>query len=247
MTRVLILGQSGKLGSSVSNVFASDTIVTADRNKYDLLHLNSLHQLLAETNPTHIVNCAGLARRQICQQNPELAINVNIIGTSNLCNAILNANATNQQTIRLLHISSDAVYKPNDSDFHEDDSVGPICHYGWSKLGSECAVRIVPNSLIIRTRFHTSSYSYPDAATDLYTSSISLDKLSLLLKKLTYSEVTGVINIADKCQSDYALRFSYNKSILPITFQDILKHSAYPQHNNYCLSVERLNRLLEEE
>ena len=74
-------------------------------------------------------------------ENPKLALDVNIVGTANLVRACMERN------IKILYISTDYVFKGDRGMYKEDDPVFPANKYAWSKLGGECAVRLYDNSL----------------------------------------------------------------------------------------------------
>ena len=110
----------------------------------------------------------------MCENEPKIAISNNIIGTANLVQSVLDFRAAGKKP-RLLHISTDAVYHCSNGNYDENDPTIPICNYGWSKLGAECSIRILKDSLIVRTRFYDpSQIPFDDAAADIFTSSIPI-------------------------------------------------------------------------
>ena len=83
--------------------------------------------------------------------HPEISIQTNIIGTSLL------AMEYHIRSIKLVYISTDYIYPGLAGNYKEDSPLSPysinndgISKYGWSKLGGECAVQILTDSLIIR-------------------------------------------------------------------------------------------------
>ena len=59
-------------------------------------------------NISHVIHCAAIARMSICEADPIKAIRVNIIGTSNLVQAILKKESYKKE-IRFIFISTDGV------------------------------------------------------------------------------------------------------------------------------------------
>ena len=87
--RILLLGGSGKLGKEIIQSKLFEQIYFPTKEICDLENKESIDSILNEYKPTHIINCAALARRKLCQSNPKEAISVNIIGTSQLVQSIL--------------------------------------------------------------------------------------------------------------------------------------------------------------
>ena len=242
--RILLLGGTGKLGKEIIKSKLFDQIYFPNKKICNLQDKESIKMLLDDFKPTHIINCAALARRRLCENQPKEAISINIIGTSLLVQSILEFSTKNKEP-RLLHISTDAVYHCSDGNYDELDPTIPICNYGWSKLAAECAVRLLNNYLIIRTRFfNPDDIPFLDAASDIFTSSIPISKLVSYIYKLMSVKYVGVLNIGGKSESDFDKYKIHKSDILQTDMISIRENSALPFCNNYTLSTKRLDSIL---
>jgi len=226
---ILLTGGSGFLGSRIikSNLFRGLNYPT--RLELDLTNIVSVKRYLSSLDYDTVIHCAALARITNCQQSPEEAILNNIVGTSNLVTKLLEKWKSTKKGFRLIHISTDGVYKGDNGNFHENRGTLPYNYYGWSKLGAECAVRLVPNHVIVRTRFFDQgNISFDESATDIHTSSIPVDDLVSALRKLIDSDFVGTINIGGERISDYERNKQYKRSIKPTTREKIEKIAKVP-------------------
>ena len=243
--KVLLLGGSGKLGKEIIKSRLFDQIYFPSKKECDLQDKESIKILLDNFKPTHVINCAALARRKFCENKPTEAISVNIIGTSQLVQSILEFSTKNKEP-RLLHISTDAVYHCGKGNYDEFDPTIPTCQYGWSKLAAECSVRLLKNYLIIRTRFYNpNDIPFIDAADDIFTSSIPISKLVNYIYRLITVKYVGVLNIGGKSQSDFEKYKIHKPDILQTDIKSIRENSGLPFCNNYTLSTKRLDSILQ--
>ena len=111
------------------------------------------------------------------------------MGTAKVAKECLEANK------RLVYISTDYVYPSLTGNYKETDALLPFNSYAWSKLGGECAVRLVPNHLIIRTSFGSSKFPYEIAYNNKWTSKDYVDIIAPMILQASQSELQGVINI----------------------------------------------------
>jgi len=243
--RILLLGGSGKLGKAIKNNSDFDYISMPTSIECNLLEVKSIINTIKKNSPTHIINCAAEARRKVCQNDPIKAISVNTIGTANLVQSIISLNSANKRVPRLIHISTDAVYKDKPGLNKESDPTIPLCSYGWTKLAAECSVRLLQDYLIIRTRFYSpEDIPFEDAAVDIKTSSMPIEKLSLLITKLTKINYNGVINIGSESMSDFQRYRLCKPSIRPASRLEIENHSGLPFSSDYSMSLSLMHKIL---
>jgi len=103
----------------------------------DLLDRAALRETVTVHQPSWVFHLAALHYIPYCNANPTETIQVNIVGTQNLLEALQSHPPT-----RLVIASTAAVYPPNDLPNREDDRLEPIDIYGFSKLANEHQVRL---------------------------------------------------------------------------------------------------------
>ena len=67
--RILLLGGTGKLGQKIIESGFFHNLFSPGRNLCDLKNKQSIDDLLLNFKPSHIINCAALARRKICEND----------------------------------------------------------------------------------------------------------------------------------------------------------------------------------
>ena len=92
-----------------------------------------LGRIVASCRPGVIFHLAALHYIPDCDADPARCIRVNVDGTR----AVLDAGAAADQPIPVVLASSAAVYAPADEPHSEDDPLGPVDVYGYSKRWAE--------------------------------------------------------------------------------------------------------------
>jgi len=129
-----------------------------------------------------------------------------------------------EKKIRFIHISTDGVYSSKKGNYSEKSATIPYNNYGWSKLGAECAVRLLSNYAIIRTRFFDpDNIPFVNSAKDIFTSSIPLSELVKAIHLLLYSKFIGIINVGDVKMSEFDRYKEYKPSLKFCKRDDITK------------------------
>ena len=158
--RILVTGASGLLGLNLSlRMIETHTIVGVDRNrlvgtpfeivKADLLEAGACSRLLDEVGPDAIIHTAAIANIEACEANPEGARLLNGEFPGQLAELCAN------RGVRLIHISTDAVFDgTKDSPYKEDDHPNPLSIYAQTKLNGEKAVLSVnADAIVARVNF----------------------------------------------------------------------------------------------
>ena len=124
------------------------------------------------------------------------SVSTNIIGTSNV---VL---ACSKKKYKLVYISTNFVYQGTKGNYSEKDMLLPVNEYGWSKLGSECAVQLYKNSLILRVCMSDDNFPHINHAfTNYNTSFLKKSEAAKITLKLLNKK--GIINVGGKIQSAY--------------------------------------------
>lgn len=101
----------------------------------DIRQLKPLQTIVADFAPEAIVHLAAIHFIPECENDPELAVSTNVLGTANVATVCPSG-------CRLVFASTGAVYRPETTLHREDTSpVEPADVYGWSKLQGEQYVR----------------------------------------------------------------------------------------------------------
>ena len=153
--RILVTGASGMLGSTLAielsskhKVFgtgSSDISLPIDYRIFDLSN-DSYYELINWSKPELIIHCAAITNGNDCQGKPLKAFEINGVSVQNFLNA------TNKK-IKIIYISSDAVFPSSTHLAKELDSVNPENVYGKSKELGEFFLNssLDRNYTIIRT------------------------------------------------------------------------------------------------
>lgn len=188
-----MIGGTGLLGKTIKRY--RDDIICFGRDK-DIFDFKELEMELDKIQPDIIINAAAILSEKV-DENKESAINVNIIGSSNVAKYCIKNN------IRLVYISSDYIYSGKKGNYNETDEILPRNLYAWTKLAGECATKMAWNHLIIRTSFGPSDYPYAGAYDNLYVSKDYVDIISDMIIKVLDVHYIGVLNIGTERKSIY--------------------------------------------
>lgn len=156
---ILIAGASGFLGTNalLAALDQGRDVACAFHNtpisqegvravEMDLSTADGATRLLDCIEPDWVLNCAAMANVDACERDPEAATRIN----TEVPRAL--ASACRKAGVRLVHISTDAVFDGADGDYEETDEAVPVNVYGRSKLAGERAVlEELPDALVART------------------------------------------------------------------------------------------------
>ena len=150
--RILITGASGQLGNAVLKEFqdyeilAVDLIPTAIQSQsiefksLDITKKDEVVSVIQSFKPEIILNLAAMTDVDACEENPELAEEIN----SNCLNSFLD-----EFQGTFVQISTDYVFNGEDGPYSETNQTDPINRYGRTKLNAEKLVRGYSNQWII--------------------------------------------------------------------------------------------------
>lgn len=242
--KVLLIGGSGTLGSAIVNSGYFKNIVNPSKKKLNLLNKESIRKFLKK-NVDIIINCAAMARMSECEKKPQMAYKINVEGTNNLVDELINFNSKSKKEIKLIHISTDGVYESTKGNYSEKSNTNPYNFYGLTKLLSEQVVKKLKKYIIIRTRFfNKSKIRFKTAATDIYTSMIEVQELVKKIKLISEKKFIGIVNIGDRKRSDFKNYKRYNNTIKPCKKRDITKNLKFKIATDASLNLNLYKKIV---
>ena len=276
MKRYLITGASGLLGLNLA-YYASGKyeILGSCEEKIlkdqpfemiyiDLLDQKGIDQLIEQSKPEAIIHCAALANVDLCEKEPELAYRLNAEIPGEL------ASVTSKLGIKLIHISTDAVFDGIEGNYSEEDVTNPINIYAKTKLaGEKNVVQADPNAIIARVNFFGWSVSGKRSLAEWFFNNLSLGNkingfkdlfftpleamnLAKLLFQMSEKDLSGIYHVTSP---DIISKYSFGKQIArifsfdeelisPISWKDAgLTANRSP---NSTLSINKLVRDIKE-
>ena len=150
---ILLLGGSGTLGSKIIKSKFFPNLEYPKKKMLNILNKKQIENYLVKKKIDLVLHCAALARVKDCEFDKNKAKKINIIGTDNIVKSILKIQKIKKKDIKLVFISSDAVYASTRGNYKETDKTSPYNFYGLTKLKGEKIVKKLKNYMIIRTRF----------------------------------------------------------------------------------------------
>ena len=244
---ILLTGGSGKLGSAIIDSGKIKGLLSPSHGELDIASKESISKYFKRHDDKidAIIHCAALARIMSCEKNPDDAIMVNIIGTSQLVQAVLAQEMKSGRKIRFIHISTDGVYESSTGNYSEEGPAIPYSTYGWSKLGAECAVNCLKNHCIIRTRFFDpENIPFDDAPTDSYSSGLQISELVDAIKTLLDSSFVGTLNVGGERLSNFDRFKRYKKELKPTTLKKVQEKAGAPLSKDASMDVSRWKSII---
>ncbi len=148
--RYLVVGCNGLLGQKFVEILSENdpdsTILGASvepgvlfstnirYQQMDITKIDSVHRVVEEFHPTHIINAAAYTNVDKAEIDQEICWEINVIGVENLA---LEARAAGAM---LYHVSTDYVFSGGNGPYKETDIPDPQGFYAKSKLAAELAV-----------------------------------------------------------------------------------------------------------
>jgi dTDP-4-dehydrorhamnose reductase len=146
MTRVMVTGAAGQLGSAiVARLSASCAVSTYTRAELDLADAPRVLETMASCGAQVVVNCAAYNDVDAAEDAAPAALTGNALAVQSLSRAATATGAT------LVHYSTDFVFDGNAGRAYvETDVCRPLSTYGLSKLLGEWLALEVPGAYVLR-------------------------------------------------------------------------------------------------
>lgn len=232
-SNVLITGATGRVGKAIlkSNLINRE-IFAPTRDEMDITNEQEVLSYFSRNKIDIVIHCAAMTDVRECEKKPEMAVNVNILGTLNIVQAALKNDAV------VIYLSTDYVYPCTKGPYAEKDETIPFTVYGWTKLGGECAVKTSKNFCIIRTSlFEPEKISFDTAPIDAFVSKITFTGLAEAINLLIDKEFNGIINVGQERISLYDLYKKFKPDIKPISIDKIPKEAQRARDSSLDISI----------
>ena len=230
--KILISGGDSRFCFYLKKEFNSKNIIYTNKKQLDILNYKNLIKKLKRDKIKIFIHIAALSRpMNIHEKNIELSIQTNIIGTANI------VRACKKLKIKLIYFSTNYVYPCKKGRYKETDTLKPINNYAWSKLGGECAVQMLKDSLILRLSMTDYPFAYKTAIKNAYSSFLYNKDFAKILPHLLNEK--GVLNIGGVRQTIYAFAKKDNNRIKGIR---ISKKFKYPLDSS--ISINKFKSIL---
>lgn len=232
--KVLVLGVTGMLGSTVFKVLSTNPLLQVwgslrnanhrhhfneQAHKYllsdvDVLNHDSLVSLLMRVKPDVVINCIGLIKQFSDANDPLLALPINAMLPHRLANLCSLVNA------RLIHISTDCVFNGRKGMYAEDDVSDAEDLYGKSKYIGE--LHDLTDSVTLRTSIIGHELNSHTSLVDWFLSQTGTVKgyTKAIFSGLTTVELACVVQ--DFVLSNVNLHGLYHVSVEPIDKYSLL-------------------------
>ena len=232
--KIIVTGGTGRFAQSLKKTKSKYNFIYPNKKKLNITNINSIFNFLKKTKPRAVLHLAGLSRPMSKHdKNISESINLNIIGTSNLVSICSKLN------IKIIYISTSYVYPGNKGNYKENDPVLPWNNYAWSKLGGECSVQMLKNSLIIRACMTEKPFIHKKAFANVKLNFIFHKDLAKILVKVLNKK--GVINIGGKTQTIYNFAKQYDAKVKKIF---VKKNSLYKFPLNPSMNLSKLRKIM---
>lgn len=210
MTEFLLTGGKGVLGSAFSKTYRSYTPSkdTLDVTDYDSIIKN----ITPDVN--YLIHLAAITSVEKCENERELAYDVNVNGTRNVIKAVMKTG------IKLIYISTPCVFDGKTGHYNEKSLPYPVNYYGFTKAVSEELIKTSGiNHLILRTNFvGRKPWPYPKAFTDRFGSYLFADDVSdqIFLRR----NHQGIEHVNGNDMSMFELARKVSPDVKPMTIHD---------------------------
>jgi dTDP-4-dehydrorhamnose reductase len=108
-----------------------------------------VERIIKEVKPDVILHCAANANVDDCEKDPKAAEELNSVLPGTI------AEIAKKHRVKMIQISTDAVFDGNAGNYTETDTPNPLSIYAATKLGGEKAVLAAnPDALVLRVNFY---------------------------------------------------------------------------------------------
>jgi dTDP-4-dehydrorhamnose reductase len=107
---------------------------------------DKLYSFKKQFNPTHVIHCAGVCDLDVCEERPEWAYSMNVVGSKVVADLF-------GEDCKIVYMSSDLVFSGNKSPltgYNEEHVPDPVSVAGSTIAAAELQIKRCPQHLILR-------------------------------------------------------------------------------------------------
>lgn len=213
---VLITGGSGILGAELKKVFPN--VIAPTHEELDICGKNSVFDFFKKEDIDLVIHAAAVTKIRLCEENRNLAMDVNVNGTRNLVDTIIKL----KKNTRFIYISTACVFDGHSGMYKESSIPYPENFYALTKLLGEYEVKKMNNYLIVRTNFVSKQkWPYPKAFTDRFGTYLFANQIAEGLKEVDNANLEGFVHIVgDRKISMFEIAKMTTPEVLPMTIKE---------------------------
>ncbi|MBN2145068.1 MAG: dTDP-4-dehydrorhamnose reductase [Candidatus Aureabacteria bacterium] len=135
--KIIVIGSNGQLGTDLCDRLKHHELIPLTHDDVEIGDEHAVFSTLPSLHPDVIINTASFHNVPKCEDQPEQALKVNVLGPRNL------AKVCHAMNIWLIHFSTDYVFDGlKKSPYLETDPPNPLNFYAVTKLAGEETVKI---------------------------------------------------------------------------------------------------------
>ena len=274
--KILLTGGAGILGGYLIETAPDRVQIMATYHKnipqglgcdfvaLDITDAAAVSRLCSEIKPDIVIHTAGAANVDFCQNNPEQGYIGNVAGTKSIIEACQSGG------IRLVHISSNAVYRGDAPPYGEDSPTEPVNVYGRLKQQSDHLVKNSGLNWTIIRPILMYGWSRPwsrkdfvvwiienlkaqkqiSLVTDIFENPLSAEICALAIWKCVEENIPGDFNLAGQntlnryqLGQEAARTFGYDAGLIVPVKNESFKNIA-PRPANTSFNTTRMSGIL---
>ncbi|MDT4920933.1 MAG: dTDP-4-dehydrorhamnose reductase [Pseudonocardiales bacterium] len=147
VTRWLVTGARGQLGTHLTALLDPSTVVAVGRAELDVTSGAAVDAIVRDVRPDVVVNAAAYTAVDDAESDEAAAALVNADAPGLLASAVARTGG------RLIHVSTDYVFAGDaHAPYEPTDETGPRTAYGRTKLaGEQAALAALPSTVVVRS------------------------------------------------------------------------------------------------
>lgn len=255
--KILITGGKGLVGSHLTKLFSQKyNVFSLGKEQLDITNREETIKTIKEIKPEIIIHTAAFTDVDGCEVDKEKAVEVNSLGTLNICLGASEIKA------KVIYLSTDFVFDGNKKKpYFELDIPNPANFYGKTKLLGEYYVsQILQNFIILRTSkifgkngknfasklpFLIKEKEEIELTYDIINSPTYVKDLCKAIEFLIKKDFYGIINVSNKGECSWyefgkfiAEELKRDIKIKPVSFKDFKnKKAERPEYSAFDLTL----------